>query len=88
MKPLMTHRFEKIQVVEEDEPMVRASLSHGTDRFAAHFGQPLSPSNGGTCRAAQPEQEFALPAPFTHADCTRYVGGWPWIHLFHFYLSM
>ena len=29
---------------------------------------------------------FELPKPYTHKKCTRHIGGWPYLHVFHYYL--
>jgi len=34
------------------------------------------------------ESEFSLPSPWTHEACDRQVGGQPWLHLFHHYLTI
>jgi len=34
----------------------------------------------------QDEASFQLPKPYTHKKCTRHIGGWPYLHVFHWYL--
>lgn len=34
----------------------------------------------------QPTADFAIPDGYAHADCARNVGGFPYIHAFHYYL--
>jgi hypothetical protein len=31
---------------------------------------------------------FELPTGVSHKSCSRFAGGWPWIHLFHVYLTV
>jgi len=31
---------------------------------------------------------FELPALWTHARCSRHIGGWPYLHLMHTYLRV
>jgi hypothetical protein len=37
---------------------------------------------------AQDASLFAVPAPWTHKSCERYIGGFPYLHLFHYYLRV
>ena len=37
-------------------------------------------------QGAQDASKFELPSPYTHKKCTRNVGGFPYLHAFHWYL--
>lgn len=30
---------------------------------------------------------FELPAPFVHDECTRHTGGFPYLHVFHYFVK-
>lgn len=34
----------------------------------------------------QSVEDFAIPEGYSHNDCERNVGGFPYIHAFHYYL--
>ncbi|RYH30104.1 hypothetical protein EON65_06290 [archaeon] len=35
----------------------------------------------------QPEESwFELPSPFEHKSCVRHIGGWPYLHVFHYFV--
>lgn len=38
---------------------------------------------------AQPDESwFELPSPFSHQACTRHIGGWPYLHIFHYFVRI
>ena len=48
---------------------------------------PLMTYDFKNFKQGEPEKTaFALPAPYTHKKCQRHVGGFPYLHLFHYYL--
>jgi hypothetical protein len=82
---MAAHDGSPVRLVQESlaDPAAVANLDGTTD---AEYTPLLTYDYTDVVLGAPDESLFELPEPYTHKSCVRHVGGFPYLHVFHYFV--
>lgn len=75
-KPMLTYDYTDVVLGKQ--------VHENQANYKSYHEFPIFPC---VCVSLQDEDDFALPEGYSHQQCTRHVGGFPYLHVFHYFVK-